>query len=324
MRIVLLLTSFTLACGASFGAEEDGAGGAGATTTSDGGSTMAAGGSMAASGGNQGSGGGTAGGSSPAGGGGAGAGGTGGQGGSTGLDDTDLFARYWLDAMASGVASGTLADTAPNPQALSIDSSNGDLTWVEPAAGRRGLVFADGADSGRPFAAVETTKFSQLWGRDTLTIEIVASSAANPTNYARLLHLGDNGSWSSLQLATVVAGELQLGGFGDQAWHSWDLVQNQRHVIHFVLETQHSDAEARTRLYLGGVLQSPTTVTSLPQGTTIEAEDGPGDDEFIIGNVPGRDRSWNGTIFYVAVYTAVLSDVRIAEHASVLVQRDDP
>jgi hypothetical protein len=216
---------------------------------------------------------------------------------------------------------GVLRDDASSGQDLSFYDPNATMVWVELEAEQRGLSFPTATYGGQAWAAMEGSKFTQLYGRTTLTIEAVATLEGSPDYYARLVDVGDNSSWSSIQLASVVPGYLQLG-FRDLESSSWPVPQFARVVIHFVLDTE-ADADARARLYVDGVKVEATTVMPPELNATIAQEDDPLEDYFTIGNAPAGDRAWIGIIHYVALYTTAMSGTRIAQHAAFLAERDD-
>jgi hypothetical protein len=267
------------------------------------------------------SGGGTpgAGGASSAGGSSSSAGGAGG-GGSGGLGDGALFARYSIDKGASGPATGTLTDSAPNPQPLTLIAGGGAMDWIEPAPGQRGILWDMASAGGQASTPVNGTKFTQLWGRTNLTVEAVATLIGNPGWHARLFHLGDDGTAATLQLSWI-AGEVYLY-INDLAYHRWVLPENQRLVLHLVLDTTIGDAD-RARLFVGGNLLAPSFSATVPMNEALAEEPDALPDYFVIGNTDGGSRAWNGAIHYLALYTATFTPQRVATHAAILGALDD-
>ena len=104
--------------------------------------------------------------------------------------------------------------------------------------------------------------------------------------------------------------------FGD-----WSVVEvmGQRAVFHLVLETKQEAEDARVRLYVDGVAQ----VGSGPwpnQNDTIQIYGTP---LYTIGNRPALERSIEGAITYVAMYTVALTEAEIAMNVERLALDDD-
>jgi hypothetical protein len=167
---------------------------------------------------------------------------------------------------------------------------------------------------------VKGTKFTQLWGRTNVTVEAVATLVGNPSWHARLFQLGDDGTASTLQLSWI-NGEVYLY-VNDIACHRWVLPQDQRLVLHLVLDTTLVDAD-RARLFVDGSLVAPTVTAPPPQNEVLVEEPDALPDYFVIGNTDGGTRSWSGAIHYMALYAATFSSQRVAQHAAILSTTDD-
>jgi hypothetical protein len=312
---LLLSVVCSAACGEQFvtghAPEPAGAGGATATASSGSSSSTAGQGGAATGAGSGGLGGALA-----------GAGG-GAQGGSAaGLDDGELFARYWIDEAASGTLPVELLDAASDPQHLDIDYA-GAMVWTEPSVGRRGLLFPDQVTAAVASAPeVTTTKFADLYGRTSLTVEAVATLSGSPTSEARVFHLGDASSWGTILLAQQNPGGL-LTGIHDTAGPRWTVQYQQRIVIHVVVDTSAIQAEDRVRAFVDGQLVAPSGGTAPAQNSAFAMEADPAPDAFMIGNRNALDRGWQGVIHYLALYTTVFDQGRISDHAAWLATRDD-
>lgn len=245
------------------------------------------------------------------------------MGGSAGLDDTDLFARYWIDEGSTGDATGILIDSAPNPQPLTLVQQSGTaMIWVEPVADQRGIDWDAAQLGGRAITPAETTKFNQLYGRDSLTVEVVATHVGSPSWHARLFELGDESTASALQLSRPASGDLVLY-LNEVGYHHWTVPQDQRMVLHLVLDTTLGNGDDRARLFGDGSPLPLALAAPLPANETIAVELDPEPDSFVIGNTSGGTRSWIGAIHYLAIYTTAFTAQRAADHAAVLANVDD-
>ena len=93
-----------------------------------------------------------------------------------------------------------------------------------------------------------------------------------------------------------------------------------RVVVHVVLDTTQEDPEARVRLYVNA---SP-----MPRvGGAVPAQDTPvalePDTHYVLGNREVGARSFKGSMFYAAMYTAALSTEEVLHNTALLLVNDD-
>jgi hypothetical protein len=93
--------------------------------------------------------------------------------------------------------------------------------------------------------------------------------------------------------------------------------------MHLVLDTTQTDRDDRSELYLDGVLIEKSTTTGPPQNVTIDLQTGR---HFVLGNREvgdQSDRSFEGELYYAALYDVPLDEQTIDQHVGVLLASDD-
>lgn len=244
-------------------------------------------------------------------------------GGDSGLVDRGLVARYFIDEASSGTGDDAILDSAADPVDLSIDSTDGDLSFTE-VGGHRGLVWAqDNTTDGVFLADISGTKFpARLDTKTAATIEVVVDAVALDTNGARLVHLGaSNGNGRLVMRTRGGAG----GSSGDPA-HWWngtihntwgiDLEAAGRVVLHLVIDT--TLAQGRAQFLVDGVAQTPSGA-EVPQNEALSMVG----QSIGIGNRLAGDRASQMTIYYVAIYDVALTASEIDSNVERLRLSDD-
>jgi hypothetical protein len=244
----------------------------------------------------------------------------------------DLLGLYWIDEAPSGQGPAALGDDAPDPLDVPIHYSDG-IFWTE-RDGNRGLRSEDLFQRGGAHAPAEGSKYSQhLDGAEKATFVVVASIIEGKSSHSRVAGF-DFGiahkSNSAAMLAVNDDGEIRFrftaeeqGGNVIIRWPT-DYRDNTRHVFHLVYDATEPDEEARVRLYVDGELKG---------GGEPVRRDWPGRDEGLdfggeglrlsVLNRDDGNRALNGSVYYYAVYTGVLTDDEIATDAAALLDRDD-
>jgi hypothetical protein len=266
--------------------------------------------------------------SSPGGMGGTGAGGAGGQ--PRWLVDRGLLVRYYVDEAASGQTPTDLADSAPNPLDLPITYTP-EMTFVEQA-GNRGLEWTATQVDGRAMALVPDTKIEQaLDGATEATIESVIQVSPNTDYWSYVSHIGLAGDFGHFSLVIGSTAESALfwwespGTTNSAGEWPLDFGALGRFVVHVVLDTSQANGDHRVRLFVNGGSVAVGTPSGYPiaQPALDEPIDLGGGSYFVLGNRDSGDRSYEGILFYSALYAVALTDSEIAINAEVLLADDD-
>jgi hypothetical protein len=166
---------------------------------------------------------------------------------------------------------------------------------------------------------VSQTKLEQLEGTTRATIEVVARVTAVTSTYSRFVHIGAGDEGGRFTLAANTLGSVAFRFVGGAlGWSVADLSASDRVVLHVVLNTEAAASE-RLVLYVDGVAQ-PHPGWTVAQGAQILLST---NRQLALGNRADGGRSFEGTLYYAAIYTAPLSASVIARHAQILSVDDD-
>jgi hypothetical protein len=245
------------------------------------------------------------------------------------LDDAALVVRYYLDEVAQGQPRGGVLDAASDALDLEHDWDP-LLGYVEGHDANRGLQWQEAGAHGGPFAAVRDTKVEDaLAGQTEATIEIVADVRDGMPDFSARIFMIGHGV-ADARLAFLVSHNpprpyFRWRGSQDAAYWEVDFAATGRAVFHVVLETTAAQADDRLRLYVDGVRATVADdEVSWPEHE--EAINFAESSTLVLGNrVPGTGmRSFEGTLYYAALYAAALDEAQIAHHVSVLGHDDTP
>lgn len=237
------------------------------------------------------------------------------------LSDVDAVVRYYVDEAGSGTNIATLSDAiAP---ALDLPILFDDSASFATVGGNRGLEFTeDDGDAGAK-TAVQGTKVRDALNQATsATIELVVD-VSNPRGDSRLFHVGIDDNRGRISLQAEDDGSLNLIINNDERadWNI-DLQMEGRVVVHLVFDSTQLVEADRAKLYLDGVLIPVNQVQNLNQNDAIDVPD-QGDVIFVLGNRDAGQRGYIGVMYYAALYSAAMSALDVAEHASILLDDDD-
>lgn len=272
-----------------------------------------------------------------------GQGGQGGQGGSTPtalMGDDALVVRYFIDQDDDdGMGVVSLHDAATVPLDLPVTLNAGQPALGEDG-GHWGLSWSATNSAGRATAPIGGTKLvinndpAELHMMSAATIELVLKVASVNASGSYLLSIAGLNAGAvedSFSLRATSTSTLQFlwnpngGGAGDGpstiagAWQSLDL--STRKVVHMVLDTTGATADARVQLYVNGQGATLGTFTPPVQNKTIELT--AASDALTLGNDPDGGRSFQGVLYYAALYNMALTAGEIANNTDVLTVADD-
>jgi hypothetical protein len=249
------------------------------------------------------------------------------------LIDRGLLVRYFIDEAASGRAPAALQDAAlgpgPTPQPLPLTITYGSAYFTEVDM-HRGFWWPFVGSSARAATVITGTKIEQLNGSKTGTIEVVVEIDDVSVNQSPIswIGVGTGPGRFSLTASTSVLARFDLYGSGHLvntfagAW-AINFATLNRCVLHVVLDTALADEGERVKLYVSGTPEMSFGTSHIPpiQDETIAL----GSSAYVLGNIdysnPGR--SFQGTLFYAALYSEALTVNEIRNNAAVLQANDD-
>ena len=244
------------------------------------------------------------------------------------LVDTGLVCRYYFDEAASGQAPTSVADASSNNLPLTeINYGGTNLNWVEPSAGQRGLNSASVTGTQRARRTIGNSGDAlrtALSGAQKVTIELVVRVDLGNANVGRVFAINDRaGGIAQLGVTAVSAGtsvRVYING-NDQTGDISNL--SSRSVYHVVIDSTLATAADRVKVSVNGGTLSSVGNGSLSLNETLSL---PSDLDLIAFNRESTgtwDRSFDGALFYAAIYNVAFDSTRITDHYDVLVLDDD-
>ncbi|AKT40065.1 uncharacterized protein CMC5_042180 [Chondromyces crocatus] len=244
--------------------------------------------------------------------------------GGTALTDTELLVRYLINEAPSGRDPTELRDAAPSPLRASITYGT-NLAFLQDGLGRVGLSWSAFDRAGYAVAQPFFTKVARgLDQAQALTLELV-TDLRDSGDASGLVVLGDYVDAKS-RLAIVLSDDartmdLLLNDQPAMRWGSSAFVAN-RAVLHLVMDTTLDTESDRWKLYRNGQLVPGVAANPPPeQGTKLDA--GTVTSTLVLGNRYPGNASFQGTIFYAAIYGRPLTDSELQHNAAVLIEDDD-
>ncbi|HRI71040.1 MAG TPA: hypothetical protein PK156_42705 [Polyangium sp.] len=240
------------------------------------------------------------------------------QTGSACLVNTNLVVRYFLDEAMGGQPTKAL-DSAPAPLDLPVTFSVQQPIYVSTPSGR-GLEWLTADSGGVARVAINGTKvFSMLNGNTKGTIELVARMDSSTGNYTRVLSIGSGtnnafGIGVSGGVCSVMFNGVDVGQWPAN-FASWG-----RAVFHVVMDTTQATATNRVQLYVNGTLQTSTGGTAPGMNAAISITPMY---SLCLGNRDTEGRSFDGVLYYAALYADALPAADIAKNVATLSIFDD-
>ena len=232
-----------------------------------------------------------------------------------------LLARYWMEEASSGQGPTQLLDDQASPFNLPITYDGANYSYTAPATGR-GWTSTTTNNQGRATALVNGTKIqTTLDGATAATLEIVVAIDALNSNWSRLIHIGDGSESGYLTLSSPNTGQLDFNSHGATLRGTWNPgFDGTRAVFHLVYDSSEPTAGDRVRLYKNGTLLTRTAGTDPTLNETLSVPNGK---YFPIANREVCCRSFDGAIYYAAVYDGALSASEASSKSTALLALDD-
>lgn len=248
------------------------------------------------------------------------------------LVDEGLLVRYFLDEAAGGQGPKYALDAAPDPLDLPLVYDMGAMNPVyAEQRGHRGLRWPMAGLHGRATLPVADTKVqTALQNRTAATLELVVDIDAVTLLGSRLVHVGRSFEMGHFTLRSSALDRLEFYWKGNNLAGVWpvDWAGLGRAVVHVVLDTGQPEPIHRVRLYVDGAAVADGMDISLVHPNQNEAVAIPTDPNiplyFALGNRGADgDRSFQGTLYYAAIYATALSETQLQQNAEILAGSDD-
>ena len=232
-----------------------------------------------------------------------------------------LLMRYWMEEAASGQAPTQLLDDQASPLNLPITYDGANQTYTVVSTGR-GWESTTTNNQGRASILVDGTKLqTTLNGATAATIELVLRVDALNTSASRLFHIGDASESGYLTLSSPDATTLYLYLLGGTLRGQWNPgFDGTRAVFHLVYNSTEPTAGNRVRLYKNGALVTKTGGTDPPLNETLSIPNGK---YFAVGNRELCCRSFDGNLYYAAIYDGALTASEVSTNYAALLITDD-
>ena len=232
-----------------------------------------------------------------------------------------LLARYWMEEASSGQAPTQLLDDQASPLNLPITYDLTNPTYTSLPTGR-GWESTTTNNAGRATTLVDGTKLqTTLNGATAATIELVLKMDALNASQSRIFHIGDGSESGYLTLSSPDANTLFFYTLGTTLRGQWDPgFDGTRAVFHLVYDSSEPTAGDRVRLYKNGTLLTSTGGTAPPLNETISIPNGK---YFAIANREIGVRSFDGAIYYAALYDGALTASEVSTKQAALLVLDD-
>ena len=238
----------------------------------------------------------------------------------TSAPPTPLLARYWMEEASSGQGPTQLLDDQASPLNLPITYDGANYSYTAPATGR-GWTSTTNNNQGRATTLVDGTKIqTTLDGATAATIEIVVAIDALNSSWSRLIHIGDNSDSGYFTLSSPNTTTLAFTSLVTNRGQWNPGFDGTRAVFHLVYDSSEPTAGDRVRLYKNGTLLTSTGGTAPPLNETLSIPNGK---YFAIANRELCCRSFDGAIYYAAVYDGALTAAEASTKSTALLALDD-
>ncbi len=237
------------------------------------------------------------------------------------LVDRGVLVRYYIDDGGPGELPLMLHDSIEPPLELSM-TYGPELQFIEEASGR-GLDWSAPSLNSRASIPVDGSKIAiALQGSSTATIEMVLRVTDTDPLGSRISHIGTENERGRISLYAPTPGRIQFYWYGSVMLEEWDIGATlfERRVVHAVLDTTALAPEDRVRMFIDGQPVAPVMESPPEQGQGIDLAIGR---HYVLGNREIGGRSFQGAMFYAALYETALSVEDIQGNAAVLSISDD-
>jgi uncharacterized repeat protein (TIGR01451 family) len=243
--------------------------------------------------------------------------------------------RYWIDEAPSGQSVPQLLDAESAPLDMPVSYPTTSPYWVGSldGGGNRHLRFSGAGDTGGGVVDIGGTKVDAVHGATSITIEVKYMMDGGGTCSGageRIFGISDgdtsNDGWLAVRERSgrdVLQVQWQGQTLGVYGFGSGCPITSGS-VVHWVIDTNNATQGDRIRAYVDGVQQAVSALesTSFPsQGETIDL--GPATRRMFVGRPHTGSRTFNGRVWYAALYQGVMTTSQITSNANAINASDD-
>ena len=233
-----------------------------------------------------------------------------------------MVVRYYLDEAVDGTGPTLVNDAGPNNIDLTINYGSGNLDYTE-VSGNRGLesISTTGVQRADYTSTSSDALDTALTGGKKFTLEVVVRVDAWTTNGSRIFGInGTAGDIGSLIVRRGGTNNISVA-FNDAIQGDIDAVAS-RTVIHVVIDSTKSLDGSRVQYSVnGGTLTDLSNTVVLDE--TLAAIVGEKLTMFNREDTGAYDRSFDGELFYAAMYNVAFSQTDIDTNYAILTADDD-
>jgi len=252
------------------------------------------------------------------------------------LVNTNLLVRYLANEAASGTSPTSVADASGNAYHLdAMDYGSGNMAWIEPSAGKRGLETTTRDAGGYARHQINNTSDlirDNMHGAKQLTIECVIRADTQPTiTNSRVFGISRRNGGAGVFHLMVQGTQSGDGRVYQLSWNDADFLVTwdgssltTRHVVTVVIDTDQATQADRARIWIDGTeVTSGNKTVGLTSGSTLSI---PTDSDLIAMNRDSSGtfaRSPDGAWHYGAIYAGALSSTDVVANQTLLASDDD-
>lgn len=240
-----------------------------------------------------------------------------------GLVDGGVIVRYFLDESDMGTSPTAVLDSTDQPLHLLLDYAGTELEYVE-LGGNRGLRWNSAGSSAAPRENIAKSELMNLAGAGQLTIEVVLTLQAGLPMTSRIFHVGEGGQRGLVSLGTTGPQELVFSWNNNivREWEFQDTESWEHRVVHLVVDTSAPSQVDRVTLFVDGIAIQSSSSEPVGAADTVVPFTNINNTILALGN-RDQERSFEGILYYAAMYGRALTDDEIANNVEVLLDDDD-
>jgi len=240
--------------------------------------------------------------------------------------DTGLVCRYYIDEAASGTTPTTVEDASANNYDLTtINYGSGNLAYTE-VSGNRGLESTATTGTQRAVRAIDNTSDAlrdAMQGVQKATLEVVVRLDSISASGGRVFGINNRVGSNGKLIFKGTATNNMFFSFNDVDSNFFDPgLAGARGVIQLVLDSTQATQADRVRMSVNG-----GTLTSISNSVALNETLNIGSDADLIAfnreNSGSFDRSFDGVLFYAALYAHAFSQQDCTDNYDVLTADDD-
>jgi hypothetical protein len=236
----------------------------------------------------------------------------------------DPIVMYPLDEASDGQGPTQAVDAMGSPYNLDLQYHGTSPDYFSEATGK-GLEWFSTNNNGwargpSPLTAGNKV-YDALHGSQQASICCVVDIDAVTTDYSRLVHIGAGSNNGDFCMRTNHVDRVYVCWNNTQyAYYEVDFDTSGRIVLHCIVDTSQSVEANRIQLYKNGMRLTAAGGSFPPQNDTLSIS---GSSYLYLGNRGSGARSFDGKMYYAAVYDVAMAFDQIISEVSALLADDD-